>query len=90
MISTDPYDFKFCSMGEIKVKSIDDTVELEATDESFDILGFTQEEKNAIYKITAGKSEPPAKVQLTAASLSINILEYMHSKLKTSLYSQGF
>ena len=41
-------------MGEIVVKSIDDKVELDATDESFDILGFTQDEKNAIYKITAG------------------------------------
>ena len=50
LISTDPYDYKFCSMGETKVKSIDDTVELEATDESFDILGFSQDEKNAIYK----------------------------------------
>ena len=54
MISTDPYDYKFCSMGEIKVKSIDDNEELDATDESFDILGFNQDEKNAVYKITAG------------------------------------
>jgi len=54
MITTDPYDYKFCSLGEIVVKSINDKEELDATDESFDILGFTQEEKNAIYKITAG------------------------------------
>ena len=54
MISTDPYDYKFCSLGEIVVKSIDDKEELDATDESFDILGFSQDEKNAIYKITAG------------------------------------
>ena len=54
MISTDPYDYKFCSMGEIKVKSIDDNEELDATDESFDILGFSPEEKTAVYKITAG------------------------------------
>ena len=54
MISTDPYDYKFCSLGETVVKSIDDKEELEATDESFGILGFTQEEKNAIYKMTAG------------------------------------
>ena len=38
----------------IKVKSIDDTEELDATDESFDILGFSPEEKQAVYKITAG------------------------------------
>ena len=54
MISTDPYDYKYCSLGEIVVKSIDDKEELDATDESFDILGFSQDEKNAIYKITAG------------------------------------
>ena len=34
--------------------SINDIEELEATDGSFDILGFNQEEKNAIYMITAG------------------------------------
>ena len=53
-ISTNPYDYKFSSMGEIKVKSIDDKEELNATDESFDILGFDQDEKDAIYRISAG------------------------------------
>ena len=53
-ITTNPYDYNFSSMGEIKVKSIDDKEELNATDESFDILGFDQDEKNAIYRITAG------------------------------------
>jgi len=54
MVSTDIYEYKFCSLGEVVVKSIDDKVELEATDESFDILGFTPDEKSAIWKITAG------------------------------------
>ena len=53
MLSTDPYDYKYQSLGEITVKSIDDTEELDATDESFDILGFDQDEKNGIYKISA-------------------------------------
>merc|ERR1719447_2324268 len=44
---------KFCSLGEVVVKSIDDKEELDATDGSFDILGFTAEEKSAIWKITA-------------------------------------
>merc|ERR1711970_865555 len=48
MISTDPYDYKFSSIGTVTVASIDDTEELDATDESFDILGFTPEEKNGI------------------------------------------
>ena len=55
-ISHNPYDYKFCSMGEIKVKSINDIEELDATDESFDILGFNEEEKAGIYMITAGLS----------------------------------
>ena len=39
LISTNPYDYKYNSLGEIKVKSIDDVEELDATDSSFDILG---------------------------------------------------
>ena len=39
LISTNPYDYKYNSLGEIKVKSIDDKEELDATDSSFDILG---------------------------------------------------
>ena len=38
----------------IQVKSIDDNEELDATDDSFNILGFTVDEKNAVWKITAG------------------------------------
>ncbi|XP_077412941.1 myosin-1-like [Vanacampus margaritifer] len=52
LITTNPYDFAFISHGEISVKSIDDAEELMATDEAFDILGFTQEEKMSIYKLT--------------------------------------
>ncbi|XP_061906338.1 myosin-4-like isoform X2 [Entelurus aequoreus] len=52
LISTNPYDFAFISQGEICVKSIDDAEELMATDESFDILGFTSEEKMSVYKLT--------------------------------------
>ncbi|XP_060932766.1 myosin heavy chain, fast skeletal muscle-like isoform X1 [Limanda limanda] len=52
LISTNPYDFPLISMGQITVASIDDKVELEATDNAIDILGFTGEEKMAIYKMT--------------------------------------
>uniref|UniRef100_H3BWX2 Myosin motor domain-containing protein n=1 Tax=Tetraodon nigroviridis TaxID=99883 RepID=H3BWX2_TETNG len=34
------------------VPSINDAEELMATDEAFDVLGFTQEEKNSVYKLT--------------------------------------
>ncbi|XP_068458830.1 myosin heavy chain, fast skeletal muscle-like [Clinocottus analis] len=52
LITTNPYDFPMCSMGQITVASIDDKVELEATDNAIDILGFTNEEKLSIYKMT--------------------------------------
>ncbi|TKS91341.1 Myosin-4 Myosin heavy chain 2b [Collichthys lucidus] len=60
LITTNPYDFAFISQGEISVKSINDAEELMATDsfplymtqEAFDILGFTAEEKVSIYKLT--------------------------------------
>ncbi|XP_015269822.1 PREDICTED: myosin-4-like [Gekko japonicus] len=52
LITTNPYDFSFVSQGEITVASIDDQEELMATDSAIDILGFTAEEKTAIYKLT--------------------------------------
>uniref|UniRef100_A0A3P8WZ88 Myosin heavy chain, fast skeletal muscle-like n=1 Tax=Cynoglossus semilaevis TaxID=244447 RepID=A0A3P8WZ88_CYNSE len=52
LITTNPYDFPMISMGQITVASIDDKVELEATDNAIDILGFTNEEKMGIYKLT--------------------------------------
>uniref|UniRef100_A0A8P4KGB0 Myosin heavy chain, fast skeletal muscle n=1 Tax=Dicentrarchus labrax TaxID=13489 RepID=A0A8P4KGB0_DICLA len=52
LITSNPYDFPMCSMGQIAVASIDDKLELEATDNAIDILGFTNEEKISIYKNT--------------------------------------
>ncbi|XP_075759525.1 myosin heavy chain, skeletal muscle, adult-like [Pelodiscus sinensis] len=52
LITTNPYDFPFVSHGEITVASIDDQEELMATDSAIDILGFSAEEKTAIYKLT--------------------------------------
>ncbi|XP_076739716.1 myosin-4-like [Maylandia zebra] len=52
LITTNPYDFAFISQGEISVKSINDAEELMATDEAFDVLGFSFEEKASIYKLT--------------------------------------
>ncbi|KAK9398240.1 myh7 [Crotalus adamanteus] len=52
LVTNNPYDYAFISQGETTVPSIDDAEELLATDNAFDILGFTQEEKNSIYKLT--------------------------------------
>ncbi|KAM4606658.1 myosin-7-like [Polymixia lowei] len=52
LITNNPYDYSFISQGETTVASINDSEELMATDDAFDVLGFTQEEKNGIYKLT--------------------------------------
>uniref|UniRef100_A0A8B9F4J7 Uncharacterized protein n=1 Tax=Amazona collaria TaxID=241587 RepID=A0A8B9F4J7_9PSIT len=52
LITTNPYDYQFVSQGEISVASINDQEELMATDSAIDILGFTPDEKTAIYKLT--------------------------------------
>ncbi|XP_030361708.1 myosin heavy chain, skeletal muscle, adult-like isoform X6 [Strigops habroptila] len=52
LITTNPYDYQFVSQGEISVASINDQEELMATDSAIDILGFTADEKTAIYKLT--------------------------------------
>ncbi|XP_069380656.1 myosin heavy chain, fast skeletal muscle [Paralichthys olivaceus] len=52
LITTNPYDYHMISQGEITVKSINDVEEFIATDTAIDILGFTAEEKNGIYKLT--------------------------------------
>uniref|UniRef100_A0A8C5NAL2 Zgc:66156 n=1 Tax=Gouania willdenowi TaxID=441366 RepID=A0A8C5NAL2_GOUWI len=52
LITTNPYDYHMISQGEITVKSINDVEEYIATDTAIDILGFTAEEKNGIYKLT--------------------------------------
>ncbi|XP_060725389.1 myosin-7-like [Tachysurus vachellii] len=52
LITNNPYDYAFISQGETQVASINDADELMATDEAFDVLGFTKEEKNSIYKLT--------------------------------------
>uniref|UniRef100_H3DR28 Myosin, heavy chain b n=1 Tax=Tetraodon nigroviridis TaxID=99883 RepID=H3DR28_TETNG len=52
LITTNPYDYPMISQGEITVKSINDVEEFIATDTAIDILGFSAEEKVAIYKLT--------------------------------------
>uniref|UniRef100_A0A4W5LN72 Myosin-7B n=2 Tax=Hucho hucho TaxID=62062 RepID=A0A4W5LN72_9TELE len=52
LITTNPYDFPMCSQGQITVASINDNEELDATDDAITILGFTNDEKIGIYKLT--------------------------------------
>ncbi|XP_078501044.1 myosin-7 [Lissotriton helveticus] len=52
LVTNNPYDYAYISQGETTVASIDDAEELVATDSAFDVLGFTQDEKNSMYKLT--------------------------------------
>ncbi|XP_077581880.1 myosin, heavy chain 7B, cardiac muscle, beta a [Stigmatopora nigra] len=51
LVSSNPYDYHFCSQGVISVENMDDGQELMATDHAMDILGFLPEEKYGCYKI---------------------------------------
>ncbi|XP_067302573.1 myosin-7 isoform X2 [Pseudorasbora parva] len=51
LVSSNPFDYHFCSQGVITVDHMDDGDELLATDHAMDTLGFTPEEKYGCYKI---------------------------------------
>ncbi|XP_048478564.1 myosin heavy chain, muscle isoform X23 [Plutella xylostella] len=53
MLSNDVYDYHIIAQGKTTIPNVDDGEECTLTDQAFDILGFTQEEKNDVYKITA-------------------------------------
>merc|ERR1719232_697788 len=54
LVGDDIYDYSYVSQGKVTVASIDDNEELQMTDEAFDIIGFSHQEKWDCYKITAG------------------------------------
>ena len=51
--SDDIYDYIYVSQGKTKVDSIDDNEELEYTEDAFNVLGFSSEEKFDCYMLTA-------------------------------------
>merc|ERR1719342_625869 len=53
LLSNDIYDYWWVSQGKTTVPSIDDKEDMMFADEAFGILGFTNEEKYNIYKLTA-------------------------------------
>ncbi|XP_018368033.1 PREDICTED: myosin heavy chain, muscle isoform X3 [Trachymyrmex cornetzi] len=53
LLSNNIYDYVNVSQGKITIPNVDDGEECLLTDQAFDVLGFTQEEKDDIYKITA-------------------------------------
>jgi len=53
-LSEDIYDYIYVSQGKTKVESIDDNEELEYTEDAFNVLGFSEQEKFDCYMLTAG------------------------------------
>uniref|UniRef100_H2Z1P7 Myosin motor domain-containing protein n=1 Tax=Ciona savignyi TaxID=51511 RepID=H2Z1P7_CIOSA len=53
-ISNNPRDYFWVSQGVIKVDNMDDTEEFNFTNEAFEVLGFTEEERFNCYRLTAG------------------------------------
>merc|ERR1712223_844684 len=52
-LSSDIYDYIYVSQGKTTVASIDDNEELEYTDDAFNVLGFSDQEKFGCYMLTA-------------------------------------
>merc|ERR1712110_1101332 len=52
-LTDDIYDYSFVSQGKVKVESIDDNEELQFTDQAFDILLFSNQEKWDSFLLTA-------------------------------------
>ena len=53
-ISADPFDYIYISQGKVKVESIDDDEELMYTEDAFNVLEFSTQEKFDCYMLTAG------------------------------------
>merc|ERR1711963_1133255 len=52
-LSNNIYDYWWVSQGKTSVETIDDKEDMMFADEAFNILGFTEEEKYNVYKLTA-------------------------------------
>ncbi|KAH6942300.1 hypothetical protein HPB50_003324 [Hyalomma asiaticum] len=53
LLSNNVNDYHFVSQGKTSIPGVDDSEEFQVTDTAFDVLGFTDEEKENIYKVTA-------------------------------------
>merc|ERR1712142_88172 len=84
-----PGDYFFIAQGVLTVAGMDDKEEMQATDEAFDVLGFTQPDKECLFKATIAicylgnakwkqkgreeQAEPDGMKEVTAASKLIGV-----------------
>ncbi|XP_042212124.1 myosin heavy chain, muscle-like [Homarus americanus] len=52
-LSDDIYDYHYVSQGKVTVPSIDDGEDMQFCHDAFDILGFTKQDVEEVYKVTA-------------------------------------
>jgi myosin heavy chain 6/7 len=53
LIGNDPGKYHYVAQGMLTIDNVDDAEEMKITDEAFDVLGFTKDEKLSMYKCTA-------------------------------------
>jgi len=53
LLTDNIYDYWWVSQGKVTVDSIDDKEDMQFADEAYDILGFSNDEKYNVYKLTA-------------------------------------
>ncbi|XP_069950100.1 myosin heavy chain, muscle-like [Cherax quadricarinatus] len=52
-LSDDIYDYHYVSQGKVTVPSIDDAEDMQFCHDAFDVLGFSQQEVEDVYRLTA-------------------------------------
>ncbi|CAM4755711.1 unnamed protein product [Rotaria magnacalcarata] len=53
LLEADPSKYYYVAQGMLTIDGVDDVEEMKLTDEAFDILGFSQDEKTNLFKCTA-------------------------------------
>ncbi|GAB6026685.1 hypothetical protein CHUAL_013196 [Chamberlinius hualienensis] len=54
LLSDNIRDYHYVSQGKVDIPSVDDGEEMSLTDQAFDVLGFSETEKENVYSIVAG------------------------------------
>ncbi|PAA89248.1 hypothetical protein BOX15_Mlig007848g1 [Macrostomum lignano] len=52
LVTSDPALYSFINQGELSIDGVDDAEEMKLTDEAINILGFSNDEKNGMFKAT--------------------------------------
>lgn len=73
-LTRDVKEYSFVSQAEVTIEGVNDAEEMQITDESFDILKFTQTEKDDLWAITAVSSLKMFNGKRLKEDVKINVL----------------